>query len=97
MNPYSTINFLYQAIFLTSKQRQYSHSVTSDACNTPLYLQNLLNPGKKEVDFGEDMGILGIITIIWCSKYRYTLRLGAADKWSTRISLKKRQKKDVIQ
>lgn len=74
------------------KKGQYSWPPIS-SCNITPFLHLFLNPGEKEMDFSEDMGILGIITITFPGESCDTLRLLVADKWSTGITLGKRQQR----
>lgn len=71
--------------------------LNSGSHNIPHSLHHFLNPGEKEIDFSEDMGILGIITITLKGESCYTHRLAVADKWSTGVTLGKMQQKDSIE
>lgn len=78
------------------KKRQYSWPLNGGSCNIPKSLHHFLYPGEKDMDFGEDMRILGIITVTFIGKGCDTLKLAVAHKWSTGITLRKRQRKDWI-
>lgn len=76
-------NVIYEAV----KKRQYSWHLNGCSCNIPKSLHHLPYPREKDMDFGEDMRILGIITVTFIGVSCDTLKLGVADKWSTRITL----------
>lgn len=61
--------------------------LNSSSYNFPLSPHLFLNPWQKAQDFRENMGILGISTVIFEGETCYTLRLGVAYKWSTRVPL----------
>lgn len=74
------------------KKGRHSWPLNSGSHNIPQSLHHFLNPWEKEMDFRENMGILGIIAIVFEGESCYTLRLAVADKWSTGVTLQERQK-----